>query len=167
MEYPLEGFDVVHASPPCQSYSKHMSHLARPQPRLIEPLREKLEDVEFWVIENVPGAPLDGVTLCGTMFGKRFRRHRIFETSFSVDPPRPCDHTISNLNPHWSGGRDKIWAEFHEPPDRVYMNEMDVGWMEQRHESREAVPPAYTEYIGAVLTTVIPSPRSRPVPRHI
>src|SRR5688572_8297949 len=58
MQYPIHGFDVVHASPPCQSYSRAMRHLAKAKPMLIDAIRERLRDVRVWVIENVEGAPM-------------------------------------------------------------------------------------------------------------
>jgi hypothetical protein len=105
LTFPLEGFDFVHASPPCQSYSslRHL-HSGREYPDLIEPIRERLRAWGGpWSIENVPGAPLGGaylVMLCGTMFGLQtpdgraeIRRHRLFELSFCPDRKAPpCRH---------------------------------------------------------------------------
>lgn len=82
----LDEFDLIHTSPPCQSYSRAMKHLSHPQPMLVEKVRRHLEaSGKPWVIENVPGAPLTtaddlfgshGIILCGTSFGMRIRRHR-------------------------------------------------------------------------------------------
>lgn len=98
-------WDAIHASPPCQAYSvmsKCRPGLADEYPKLIEPVRERLEQIGLpYVIENVEGAPLESpVKLCGTMFGlgARFndydyvlRRHRLFEASFPVEQPA-CEH---------------------------------------------------------------------------
>ena len=150
----LSDFDAIHASPPCQDYSRAMRHLTSGYPRLIEPVRQRLMATGLpWVIENVPGAPLPcqadllgayGVELCGTMFALPIWRHRLFETSFSISPPRGCDHTAQPMNPHRAvrpGGRttEAAWREA-----------MGVGWMD-RDEGREAIPPAYTEHIGRQL----------------
>src|SRR5688500_4187308 len=72
LDYPLDGFDVIHASPPCQAYS--VLRRANPDAEyadLIEPTRAKLQASGLpWIIENVPGAPLaQSITLCGSMFG--------------------------------------------------------------------------------------------------
>lgn len=105
LSFPLEGFDYVHASPPCQSHSslRHL-HPEKSYPDLIEPIRERLKAWGGpWSIENVPGAPLGGavlVVLCGTMFGLQtpdgraeIRRHRLFELSFCPDrQPPACRH---------------------------------------------------------------------------
>jgi DNA (cytosine-5)-methyltransferase 1 len=150
----LARFDAIHASPPCQDYSRAMRHLTGGYPRLIDPVRDHCKASGLpWVIENVPGAPLPhqtdlfgahGVELCGTMFGLPLWRHRLFETSFPVVAPRGCDHTAQPMNPHRAvrpGGRST---------ERAYRAAMDVGWM-SREEAREAIPPAYTEYIGGQL----------------
>lgn len=156
-------FDAIHASPPCQDYSKAMAHLSGGDfPRLVEPTREALQAIGLpWVIENVVGAPLPiqsdlfgahGVELCGTMFDLRVYRHRLFECSFPVEPPRPCNHSRHAMNPHQSDGRDRMDAEFGEGHNReeVWRAAMGVEWMNMQ-EGREAIPPAYTEHIGHYL----------------
>lgn len=150
LEFPLDGFDVIHASPPCQSYSRALRHLAAPQPMLIEEVRDRIS-VAPYVIENVPGAPLPGaIMLCGTSFGLRVYRHRLFETSVALLAP-PCDHSRPAFNPHHAEGRERIYAEYGRgDPERRWRNAMQVPWM-NRHETREAIPPAYTEYIGRQL----------------
>jgi DNA (cytosine-5)-methyltransferase 1 len=154
-------FDAIHASPPCQAYSKAMRHLSAPTERLIEETRALLAATGLpWIMENVEGAPLPrastltgehGVELCGTMFGLRVWRHRLFETSFPITPPRGCDHRDPAMNPHNQRGRDRITAEFGEgDQERPWRADMGVEWM-GRYEAREAIPPAYTEWLGARL----------------
>lgn len=162
MTYPLDGFDAIHASPPCQMYSDNMRHLSLPQPMLIEPMRDRLLTSGIpWVIENVEGAPLPtqstldgrhGVELCGTMFGLPVWRHRLFETSFPVEAPGGCSHRMRHaMNPHNQRGRDRIYAEIgRQDPERPWLEAMGVGWM-GRLEGREAVPPAFTAYLGRFL----------------
>lgn len=108
-------FDLICASPPCQAHSS-LRHLqaGKVYPDLIEPVRELLQRWGgLWAIENVPGAPLGGsnlTMLCGTMFGLQtpdgraeLRRHRLFETSFSI-PLRPaCQHGHESLSVCGSG----------------------------------------------------------------
>ncbi len=115
-------FDLICASPPCQAHSS-LRHLqaGKVYPDLIEPVRELLQRWGgLWCIENVPGAPLGGAhltQLCGTMFGLQtpdgraeLRRHRLFETSFSI-PLRPaCQHGHESLSVCGSGldsGRER------------------------------------------------------------
>jgi DNA (cytosine-5)-methyltransferase 1 len=145
----LREFDVVHASPPCQMYSRAMKHLAFDQPMLIEPVRAALRASGVpYVIEHVVGAPLiEPVTLCGTGLGLRIYRHRLFESNTPL-VGTTCDHTVPAMNPHNQAGRDAMYAEFgRRDPEPRWRHEMGVSWM-SRYEAREAIPPAYTEYLG-------------------
>lgn len=162
----LSSLAAIHASPPCQDYSKAMRHLSSDYPRLIDPVREQLQASGIaWVIENVPGAPLPtqtdlfgahGVELCGSMFdlsshGLMVYRHRLFETSFPVTPPRGCDHRLPAFNPHTGPARELIFARFgRDDPERPWRDAMGIPWMGM-YDGREAIPPAYTEYIGTQL----------------
>lgn len=89
MTYPLDGFDAIHASPPCQAYSVAQKLQGNLHPDLIGPTRFRLtESGKPYVIENVVGAPLLKPTLLqGTMFGLRTERKRLFETSFLLPMP--------------------------------------------------------------------------------
>jgi DNA (cytosine-5)-methyltransferase 1 len=93
LTFPRDGFDVIHASPPCQAFSalKHLT--TREHPRLVEPARAMLRESGLpYVIENVVGAPLlSPVMLCGSGFGLDVQRHRLFETNFPVMSPG-CAH---------------------------------------------------------------------------
>lgn len=151
MTFPLDGFDVIHASPPCQSYSKAMKHLAKPQPKLVEPLRLILAG-KIYVIENTPGCPLiDPIILCGTSFGLRIWRHRLFECSLPLKA-LPCNHNGRPINPHRQSGRDLIKDEFGgRNPELVWRDAAGLDWMIRQREWREAIPPVYTEYIGKQL----------------
>jgi DNA (cytosine-5)-methyltransferase 1 len=156
----VRSFDAIHASPPCQTYSSAMRHLADVKPQQIDAIRELLVASGLpWVIENVPGAPLvvdsnlfgdHGVELCGSMFGLRIRRHRLFETNFPVSPPAPCDHSRPAMNPHNSASRKAIGYA----PERQWGEEMGVSWM-GKDETRQAIPPSYTEHIGSYLLSHI------------
>jgi DNA (cytosine-5)-methyltransferase 1 len=151
-------FDAIHASPPCQGYSIAMRHLAVPAPRLIGEVRALLQSLgRPWVIENVPGAPLrNPLILCGTAFGLRVHRHRLFECDPHIFCLMPeCAHDASILNPHRSESRERIYAEFgKQDPEKIWGKEMGVPWM-NRHETRQAIPPAYTEFIGKQLLQAI------------
>jgi len=173
-------YDAIHASPPCQSYSRSLRHLATPQPMLIDAIRDALKATRKpYVIENVVGAPLanasdlfgnHGVELCGTMFGLRIFRHRIFETNFPIHAPKPCNHRIIPLNPHRAdgdpggpiAGRARMKMEFGADVncERVWAEEMGVEWM-SRNGAREAVPPIFTEYIGRELMRVCLNQQSK------
>lgn len=166
----LTDFDAIHASPPCQDYSLAMRHLSAPTPRLIAPTHELLEASGLpWVIENVPGAPLPtqstldgrhGVELCGSMFGLRIRRHRLFECSFAIEAPSGCRHYRPAMNAQSQNGRNLIYNEFgRQDPDPLWNAAMGVGWM-GRYEGREAIPPAMTHFIGLRLLREVLLPLS-------
>ena len=99
---PLDGFDFIWASPPCQGYTamRHAPGAVGVKSKLIDPIRERLIASGVpWVIENVEEARWamrDPITLCGSMFGLgaqgcRLQRHRLFECSFPVEQPE-CHH---------------------------------------------------------------------------
>lgn len=159
MTYPLDGFDVIHASPPCQRYSKarHL-HPTREHPDFIDKIREKLKAIDtVYVIENVPGAPLiNPIVLCGSSFDLRVRRHRLFESNISLFGKK-CAHKWQKDNPLWSirqRGRQITtgicYVFGHQETGQTvddWKKAMDIDWM-TRYELSQAIPPAYTEYIG-------------------
>ena len=151
MTFPLEGFDFIWASPPCQKYSAATRHLAKDTPRLIEPLRERLiASGKPYCIENTPGAPLiNPMTLCGLSFGLNVKRHRLFETNFPVTPVpcvpgHPGDWYVifgHEVRSRWHGhaaGRKNNLAEGRKA--------MGIDWM-TRGGLSESIPPAYSKYI--------------------
>jgi DNA (cytosine-5)-methyltransferase 1 len=167
----LHGFDAIHASPPCQMYSRALKHMSAPQPMLIEPIRELLViSGAPWIIENVEGAPIPtqstllgqhGAMLCGTSFGMRIFRHRLFEASFPISG-LPCSHTRLAMNPHNQAGRDLMYDEFgRSDPEVIWRREMGVEWM-GRYDAREAIPPAFTEFLGRQLLDHIDPTQAQP-----
>ena len=154
MTFDLDGFDFVWASPPCQHHSAgrywvrgHKGTLNHPD--LIAPVRERMNGAP-WVIENVEGAPLQNpVVLCGSMFGLQIakgylRRHRLFEATFSI-APLACVHggTAVGVYGHGAGG---MW-KYRKATASEARQLLGISWM-NRDEMREAIPPAYSEYIG-------------------
>ena len=142
----LGDFDLIHASPPCQAYSQNMRHhVTRNYPQLIESVR-KMMGGRPYVIENVRGAPLpSALVLCGTAFGLTVWRHRYFETSWATLSPG-CSHEGTPLNPYRATSRRRDGLE--RGAMRAYGDAMGVGWMRTAVEITEAIPPAYTEYLG-------------------
>lgn len=157
----LRGFDFVWASPPCQRYSDlaKRNRNADQHPDLIPPTRRllKASGVGAWVIENVEGAPLvDPVMLCGTMFaGLRVLRHRLFEASFTIEPPphgkHPKVHTHDRRKTHFGKTNERM--DFVQVTGggnctiAAAKDAMGIGWM-TKDEINQAIPPAYAEYIG-------------------
>ena len=146
-------YDVIHASPPCQRYTRaqNASKNSGAHPDLIEPIRNLLMlTKKLYVIENVIGAPLiDPKVLCGLSFGLRVRRHRLFETNFFfLVPPDQCkneDYYVIFGNEV----RERRHGEHAGRKNKINEGRIAMGieWM-TRKELSEAIPPAYTEYIG-------------------
>jgi DNA (cytosine-5)-methyltransferase 1 len=151
------GFDAIHASPPCQRYSTATRHPER-HPDLYGPTVELLKATGLpWVVENVPGAPHGpAVTLCGSMFGLRVRRHRIFESSFPIPQPE-CRHkeqgTPLGVYGHSENApvaRPSGTSRGIKARHRDYAAIMEMPWAEPA-EIAEAIPPAYTEYVARFI----------------
>jgi DNA (cytosine-5)-methyltransferase 1 len=120
LAFPLEGYDFIWASPPCQKFTAlRFMPTAKEHPDLIPQTRARLVAAGIpYAIENVEGAPLGEsgnlIMLCGTMFGLQtadgraeLRRHRLFETSFSI-PLRPaCQHGHIPLGVYGGHVRDR------------------------------------------------------------
>lgn len=162
LTFPLDGFDVIHASPPCQAYSR-MNHVhKREHPELIEPTRVLLRSAGLpHVIENVEGAPLENpITLCGTSFGLGVIRHRLFESSVRLTAP-PCDtHRPGMYAP--TGHGDPNWRKHRDHPHlrgkgytQRCRDAMGIDWRMNRDEMAESIPPAYTEWIGKQLMEAV------------
>lgn len=162
LTFPLDGFDVVHASPPCQAHtSLKTMPTARAHEDLIPATRAKLQ---AWggpyIIENVVGAPLfSPILLCGTMFGlgcddAELRRHRLFESNLPLLVP-DCQHGRQSRVIGVYGGHlrnrirspqqeDKGMADFTVEQGRMAMG---ISWMSLK-ELSQAIPPAYSHFIG-------------------
>jgi DNA (cytosine-5)-methyltransferase 1 len=161
----LGAIDVIHTSPPCQFYSvasKSWNGNRNAHPDHIAIVRRFLRaSNKPYIIENVCGAPLiDPMLLCGTMFnGLRVVRHRLFESNMSISAPlhhpkHPLCYTRDKRKSHYGkcdemrdfvmvngGGNCSV---------RAAMDAMGIDWMTKK-ELNEAIPPAYTEWIGRQL----------------
>lgn len=155
MEYPLDKFDFIHASPPCQAYSvaKAIHGNGDSKPDLVDAVRERLTGRRF-VIENVPGAPLmrGSTMLCGQMFGLALYRHRLFESSEALfGVPQHPKHTGETLSAKsyssFERGANVICVAGNNFKREDGAIAMGIDWM-TRPELAQAVPPAYTHWIG-------------------
>ncbi len=153
-------FDAIHVSPPCQKYSR-MSNcrigLSKTYPDLIEMVRNTLPlpGGSPWIIENVAGAPLrNPIILCGSMFGLKTYRHRFFESNVPLAPPiHPPHVTPTSKAGHWNPGT-LVSVCGNCAPIALSREAMGIGWM-NRDELSEAIPPAYTEFLGRQLIRLI------------
>lgn len=158
MTYPLDGFDAIHASPPCQAYAitNNIWKNAAQYPDLVAATRARLvaSGIPF-IIENVPGAPLiDPLVLCGEMFGLRVIRHRLFESStFMLGRPHPR-HTARASYGRTPKNGEHYTISGHFGDVAGARKAMDIDWM-TRDELAQSIPPAYTEFIGAQLIRAV------------
>lgn len=155
LEIELAPFAAIWASPPCQlhtAYGRRKSY-RRPEGCIIAPMREKLKaSGKPYVIENVVGAPLQNpIHLCGSMFGLDVQRHRLFESNFTM-PQMLCDH--SSWKPRFPQATNRInkrktveigvWRI----PLETQFKAMGINGGMTRAELSNAIPPAYSEWIG-------------------
>src|SRR5437899_1135045 len=165
MVYPIEGYDFIWASPPCQEYSYATKRLRNEGVRYLDLLGLTVERLRSsgipYCVENVVGSGKHfaaTVMLCGSMFNLGVRRHRLFETSFPVLSP-PCQgcsardglgdvtghgppgrwYRKATVSGHGGNGPRFSWA--------VWKEAMGIDWM-SKQELTQAVPPAYSEYIA-------------------
>jgi DNA (cytosine-5)-methyltransferase 1 len=114
----LGDFDAIHASPPCQAYSRATAWSGNrsAHPDLIAPVQRLLRDIGLpYVIENVQEArqllhhPL---MLCGTGLGLPVRRHRYFELPWWPHPMMtPCLHRSSDFShDHGTKQTESVYA---------------------------------------------------------
>ena len=156
MTYPLEGFDVIHASPPCQRYSTCTPMRYRgDHPDLIGSIRSRLQG-KVYVIENVPGARkklINPIVLCGSMFGLPIRRHRCFEIRPEPSALLPkCHHKKDPVYISGSTGSSSSPEGFKrfDFTTQQRRDAMECQWMTDK-EIDQAIPPAYTLWTGQQL----------------
>jgi DNA (cytosine-5)-methyltransferase 1 len=159
----LRAFDAIHASPPCQGYSHMSSRWGSDSPLLIDPVRDLLAASGLpWVIENVTGAAKamrSPVLLDGSMFDLGVQRRRLFESNMLLAQPRRPRPMRSECGVYgqrpdgrllWTrtDGTEYRAAASLEQAQRV----MGMDWGDW-HGVKEAIPPAYTEWIGSQILT--------------
>ena len=155
----LRSFDVIHASPPCQTHSitKHLRNAQGKTTNKIDLIPQTraalIASGKPYIIENVPGSPLiDPVQLCGSSFGLKVRRHRLFESNLPLKGS-VCNHKMQgrpvgvygSLNDVIPKG-GKTAATIQEARDAIA-----IQWGIWT-ELVEAIPPVYTEYLGKQIS---------------
>ena len=151
----LQQFNVIHASPPCQTHSitKHLRNAQGKSTSKVDLIPETraalIASGKPYIIENVPGSPLiDPIQLCGSSFGLKVRRHRLFESNMPL-VGSVCDHksqgrpvgVYGSLNDQIPGG-GKTASTISEARQA-----MGIEWAIWT-ELVEAIPPAFTKYLG-------------------
>lgn len=163
----LTGFDFVWASPPCQAHSitknlprkkEHECFIAR--------TREKLKASGLpYIIENVTGAPLENPgMLCGTMFGLKVFRHRKFESNEMMLFPAHSKHDGSTgshrgYSTAATGRNGYICCAGNNYDPKAGGAAMGIEWM-IRAELSQAVPPAYSEFLGLQIIKRLTRPKT-------
>lgn len=170
-------FDAAHASPPCQfaTLLKHAPN-GKTHINLIPTTRKLLKAAGLpYVIENVEPAMshlVNPMMLCGTMFGLGAEgcdlwRHRGFETSFGLTAPCGCRHSGKPVigiyggharrrsAKHGGRGTKDVWKAGHKGAASAALG---IDWM-TLGELSEAIPPAYTKFIGLALMAHLASLR--------
>lgn len=178
-------FDAIHASPPCQSHSKITpKHAIKRHVDLIPHTRWFLEALGLpYVIENVEGARVslrNPVMLCGSQFGLKVYRHRLFESNVMLFQPQHYPHRDKTpraghgISPKGflsvtSGGQgikpEQIEKLCISPKGFISVAghfsgveyarfAMGIDWM-TGDELAQAIPPAYTEWLGRQLMAAV------------
>lgn len=160
----LRDFAAGHGSPPCQlftAYRRRGAGVGDSYVNLIPKTRAALQLAGLpYVIENVETARdemVDPVCLCGSSFGLDVRRHRLFESNVPMVAP-PCDHAWQTPRFPQATNRANLRRTVEVGVWRIPLETqraaMGIDWMELR-ELSEAIPPAYTQYLGAQLLQVM------------
>ena len=163
--YPLEGFDAVHASPPCQRYStmgnRSRALIGDTAPDLLPPTLARLRELSIpWVVENVAGAKRllpNAITLSGAMFGLGVHRPRYFVSNVLILTPPPIAPPVDGVGVYGRAhdGR-RLWnrasnGTYRAPSSLAEAHAaMGMDWADW-HGTKEAIPPPYTELIGLQL----------------
>ena len=155
-----EDWDLIHASPPCQAHSALTkgTNAGRIYPDLIDATRDELRVFgrSPFVLENVAGAPIrKDLTLCGEMFGLGVIRHRYFELNgWDARQPAHINHrgrVAGYRHGEWFDG--PYFAVYGEGGGKgtvaQWQQAMGIEWTDNRKSIAEAIPPAYSAFLGA------------------
>lgn len=171
MTFDLDGFDLIHASPPCQMFSVTSHFQKQGRVDLLRPTLRRLEQVDaVWVVENVPGAPIpEAVVVCGAATGNTatdtdgtklvLKRHRLFGSNV------PIEGTRCKCNDMRDAGYKVAGVYGAGPENRAALSGFRGGYVPSRDVCAEligcqhmtkwglsqAIPPSYTEFIARQL----------------
>ncbi len=162
--------DAIHASPPCHDHSTVSGRNRKAKgPHgtgwMLDATLERLLDQPLpWVVENVGNVQMRGwwVTLCGSMFGLDVRRHRRFASSFLILDAPECNHAAQTPRFRSLDSRQKVLASVvgvhghlnYAGEGELRNRAMGIDWMTQE-ELAQAIPPAYTEWMGRRLLPAV------------
>ena len=156
--YPLDGFDLVHASPPCLDHSVTRYLFNEPDGSgwlLKHTIERCLDQGVCYVVENVMNAKVNNhphqFVLCGATLGPWLRndvrfytpKHRKFWCNFPVNPPDCMCATAKQL-----GFKPARLMNHGDLPNYLYQRQlMEIDWMSLK-QMKDAVPPYMTRFIA-------------------
>ena len=155
----VAGFDAIHASPPCQAYTTMNNRWGSTSPPLIPATRALLQAAGLpWVMENVIGARrsmLNPLALHGGQFELDVYRPRLFESNVLIMAPPPAAQPVDAAAVYGRDDGRRLWTRRDGTTLNVATVErareaMEMPWADW-DGIREAIPPAYTEWIGSQL----------------
>ena len=165
----ISDFDAIHASPPCPAYSTAtgISGDRTAHPDLVGPVRELLEATGLpYVIENVIGAPVHGPILCGAAFAlgadcadgrwRPLKRHRRFETNWFLHSNGCACNGREPIGRYGGGTTRHVGRRGYVGDKRESSQALGIDWMTVA-ELTDAIPPAYTQFIGEQLLAHVQS----------
>lgn len=151
-----EQFDAFHASPPCQAFvALSKLNAANPHKDFLTPTIERFSKIiRPYVIENVMSAPMNhNLMLCGSSFGLQVRRHRKFLSNVFIPQPL-CDHrgqgTPIGVYGKFTRNKGYLYGRQAHNKEEASTAMGGLPWMTCKGIA-EAIPPAYTAYIGRYL----------------
>jgi DNA (cytosine-5)-methyltransferase 1 len=153
-----QEFDAFHASPPCQFGSEatplhHRVNLPNYIPSTRDALLLTGKPFIIENVENVRKHLREPVMLCGSMFNLRCFRHRYFETNgFQVGLTPKCNHNFEPLHVTKAGSNSRRIGR--GATVKNAMSAYGIDWM-SKDGLVEAIPPAYTEFLGRHLIAVL------------
>ena len=160
-------YDFIHFSPPCQDHTWSARRWLNSGHRQSNDILMNTEILlkftgKPYIIENVEGAPLlNTITLCGTQFGLRVFRHRKFASNLFLHAPRfspkaNCSHTGRKVG---FGPDDFVTVAGHGGDGSGtlanWQDAMGIDWIHDKDQLKEAIPPAYTEFLGRQVVTYL------------
>jgi len=147
----LSGFDFIHASPPCQAYSKMTRDKSKHQ-RLIAATHLMLyASGKPYVIENVEGSGVElrpNLVMDGTYFGLQSVRRRYFYVSTLEKPMRLLGKKRSGLSPQ---GDTLTRALLIEAMGLGNLGKEVLGMM-TKHGIEQGIPPVFTNHIVKLMS---------------
>lgn len=171
----MAQFDAVHASFPCQLFSatrKLAEAQGKGQGRAVDLLTPGLELLHRWggpfIVENVERSPLRDlphVRLCGSSWGLKVQRHRLFHSNVDGLTGLPCDHSVFDIDP--ITGKPRPWGVYYAKGDNIPNGRRTCLTLEHGMECMgverevpwrylcEGLPPVYTQHLGKQLLEVV------------